>query len=155
MCTPMYTRGISNQFLLSLHLNKEYSYYKFPADKNLKDQCMRAIRRENFNPTNDSVICGKHFKDADFLRKVPTKVLKSDAIPSVFDFPVHLEVKSPKHRRTIIRHPLPPSRLPNQNSVYVIKFWDYTLPPKYYSKQCHPLAMEKSIRLPTFIADFS
>ncbi|KAK5642637.1 hypothetical protein RI129_008804 [Pyrocoelia pectoralis] len=70
---------------------------------------MRAIRRKNFNPTNDSVICGKHFKDADFLRKVPTKVLKSDAIPSVFDFPVHLKVKSPKHRRTIIRHPLPPS----------------------------------------------
>ncbi|KAK5641443.1 hypothetical protein RI129_009990 [Pyrocoelia pectoralis] len=81
---------------------------RYSKDKK-SDQWIRAIRRENFNPTNDSVICGKHFKDADFLRnKVPMKVLKSDAIPSVFDFPVHLKVKSLKHRRTIIRHPLPP-----------------------------------------------
>ncbi|KAK5643813.1 hypothetical protein RI129_007658 [Pyrocoelia pectoralis] len=87
--------------------DKSISFHRFPADKNLKSQWIRAIRRENFNPTKDSVICGKHFKDDDFLRKVPTKVLNSDAIPSVFDFPAHLKVKSPKHRRTIIRHPLP------------------------------------------------
>ncbi|CAH1381999.1 unnamed protein product, partial [Tenebrio molitor] len=62
--------------------DKSVSFHRFPANKNLKAQWIRAIRRENFTPTYHSVICGKHFKEGDFLRKVPTKVLKSDAIPS-------------------------------------------------------------------------
>ncbi|XP_031344665.1 THAP domain-containing protein 1-like isoform X2 [Photinus pyralis] len=80
---------------------------KFPMDENLKAQWIGAIHRENFTPTKHSVICGEHFKEADFLRKVPTNVLNNDAVPSVFNFSMRLNVKSPNQGRTLIQHPLP------------------------------------------------
>ncbi|XP_031343245.1 THAP domain-containing protein 1-like isoform X1 [Photinus pyralis] len=96
--------------------SKSVSFHRFPTDNNLMAQWIRAIGREKFTPTKHSVICGEHFKEADFLRKVPKKVLKNDAIPSVFDFPVQLKVESPKQHRTIIPHPLPARTLLLKNT---------------------------------------
>lgn len=64
---------------------------------------MIATKREHFTPTNSSRICGKHFKETDYIEHFGSKSLKKDAVPSIFDFPKHLQKKivSRKRRRSI------------------------------------------------------
>ena len=75
--------------------------HSFPLkDNNLLTKWLIAMRREDFKPTIHSRICGKHFKSSHYY-SYSRELLKS-AIPSVFNFPAHLQ-KPKKERRLIKR----------------------------------------------------
>ncbi|KAI4455481.1 thap domain-containing [Holotrichia oblita] len=61
---------------------------------------VQAIRRENWYPSKTSRICGNHFLENDYKLKPGStiKLLKPDAIPSVFCFPKHLQTKRTSRR---------------------------------------------------------
>ena len=54
------------------------------------------MKREKWKPGNRSVLCSRHFRD-DCYNTAPwssRKSLKSDAVPSKFEFPEHLQKSS-------------------------------------------------------------
>ncbi|KAG8179471.1 hypothetical protein JTE90_029277 [Oedothorax gibbosus] len=73
------------------------SVFKFPKDERLKSEWMRKIPRQDFEPSQRSVVCEKHFHDdciirydeilrngeiCRFQRKNPK--LKPGSIPTIF-----------------------------------------------------------------------
>ena len=79
-------------------LTKIHSYCK---------KWVKAIRREKWFPTQSSVLCSTHFSDDCFVEGKKNRRLKKDAVPSIFNFPKHLQEdtntkmkkrKSPKKR---------------------------------------------------------
>ncbi|CAB3245397.1 unnamed protein product [Arctia plantaginis] len=66
--------------------------HKFPRDKILREKWILAIRRVNFQPSEYSKVCKKHFKKEDYRLpkestvKYPAHVLKKDAVPSKFSW---------------------------------------------------------------------
>ncbi|KAF2884152.1 hypothetical protein ILUMI_22011, partial [Ignelater luminosus] len=54
---------------------------------------IKAIRRENWFFSKSSRICGQHFLESDYKIRpwCSLKLLKPDAVPSVFSFPKHLK----------------------------------------------------------------
>ncbi len=53
-----------------------------------------AMKRDQWKPSKYSVLCKKHFTPDDYVIGATNnlkKYLKSDAVPSVFDFPPQLE----------------------------------------------------------------
>ena len=76
---------------------KETGGFLFPKDKSLRRKWQVAIKRQNeqkrlWKPSPHSVVCRNHFKLSDFHEPKVTygekrrKVLKSDAVPSIFPF---------------------------------------------------------------------
>lgn len=66
---------------------------------------IRAIRRENWNPSKTSRLCGEHFLPSDY-QDIPgskRKVLKLDAVPSVFNFPKHLKTVTKPRKEPVRR----------------------------------------------------
>ena len=63
-------------------------------------------KTRSLTPTKTSYICSQHFLPTDYtdapfshyLNKAPRKFLKKDAIPSLFEFPEHLQKKPSKER---------------------------------------------------------
>lgn len=58
-----------------------------------------AMKREKWKPTNEDVLCMRHFKESDYdISPWSTKkTLKKDSVPSCFEFPEHL-LQKPKSR---------------------------------------------------------
>ena len=64
------------------------------------------MRRDHWTPTKASCICSQHFLPTDYtdaqfsqhLSKTSRKFLRRDAIPSLFQFPGHLQKKPSKER---------------------------------------------------------
>ncbi|KAF4529836.1 hypothetical protein B566_EDAN017933, partial [Ephemera danica] len=77
----------------------------FPKDAEIRAKWTAALRRDNFKPTNGSTLCSKHF-DSDCFEKsgwTTRANLKQGSIPTIFDFPEHLQRnvakrKPPKQR---------------------------------------------------------
>lgn len=96
------------EIVSKIHLNPRIILYamlfsRFPFKRpEILDMWIKAIRRENWKPSKTSRICGQHFVDTDYINKPGTslKLLKPEAIPSVFPYPKHL-VKKPSTRRVI------------------------------------------------------
>lgn len=76
--------------------------YSFPKDENLRQQWVIATKRKNFMPTTASRLCSKHFQESDFEVGGIRRRLKKDVVPSIFEFPQHLQPKQAK-RRTLCR----------------------------------------------------
>jgi len=74
----------------------EYLIFRFPKDPARRKLWQRNVRRDKWVPTKNSVICSKHFQNEDFQ---PTaehrqkRELKQTALPTIFDFPEHLQPK--------------------------------------------------------------
>ncbi|XP_061587274.1 THAP domain-containing protein 6-like isoform X2 [Cololabis saira] len=75
------------------------TFHKFPRDVEIRKKWEVALRREGFVATDHSIICSQHFKQADFDRTGQIVRLRDGVIPSLFNFPVHLQ-KSVKGRAT-------------------------------------------------------
>lgn len=63
------------------------------------------MKRKNFTPTKSTKLCSAHFKPDDYSPPVicgPPR-LKNTAVPSVFDYPDHLQPKENKGRRVLVR----------------------------------------------------
>lgn len=58
--------------------------FRFPTLKDLREAWVKAIRRQNWQPTSASAVCSQHFKSDDFDLTGQTRRLKEGSIPSVF-----------------------------------------------------------------------
>ncbi|XP_034037223.1 calcium binding protein 39, like 1 isoform X1 [Thalassophryne amazonica] len=72
------------------------SFHVFPKDKERRKAWVTALRRKNFTPSNRAVLCSDHFEDSYFDRTGQTVRLRSEAIPSLFEFSEKLQ----KHARS-------------------------------------------------------
>ncbi|XP_020780191.1 THAP domain-containing protein 1 [Boleophthalmus pectinirostris] len=73
--------GCKNRY----HKDKEISFHKFPlARPDVCDKWVSAMRRDNFRPTKYSSLCSQHFTQDSFKRECNNRVLKENAVPSVF-----------------------------------------------------------------------
>ncbi|XP_059924534.1 THAP domain-containing protein 6-like [Gadus macrocephalus] len=71
--------------------NRGITFHKFPKDKDLRKKWEVALRREGFTASDYSVVCSQHFKQAEFDRTGQIVRLRDGVIPSLFNFPVHLQ----------------------------------------------------------------
>lgn len=61
------------------------SYYKFPLhDKVRLKQWLTNMNMENFFPTKNQYLCGKHFKPSSFQIRWGVRYLRHDAVPTIF-----------------------------------------------------------------------
>ncbi|KAJ7335306.1 hypothetical protein JRQ81_013247 [Phrynocephalus forsythii] len=91
---------------------KPISFHKFPLTR--PDLCKKweaAVRRKNFKPTKYSSICSEHFTPDCFKRECNNKLLKDNAVPTIF---CHTEpnVKSEEAQEPP-EMPTPPSPSPS------------------------------------------
>ncbi|XP_032425466.1 THAP domain-containing protein 1 isoform X1 [Xiphophorus hellerii] len=83
--------GCKNRY----HKDKDISFHKFPLAR--PDVCRKwvaAMRRSNFKPTKYSNICSQHFSQDCFKRECNNRVLKDNAVPSLFGFGLSMKSES-------------------------------------------------------------
>ncbi|GLG96260.1 THAP domain-containing protein 1 [Gryllus bimaculatus] len=88
-----------------------YGVERFPFSRpEILEKWIHAVQREKWKPSISSTLCSKHFlEDCYQVRPgVKVKLLKEDAVPSVFDFPVCLPKETSVGR---------PSRLEPSNVI--------------------------------------
>uniref|UniRef100_A0A6I8N4P8 THAP domain containing 6 n=1 Tax=Ornithorhynchus anatinus TaxID=9258 RepID=A0A6I8N4P8_ORNAN len=79
---------------------KGLTFHVFPTDEKAKRKWVLAMKRLDVNaagiwePKKGDVLCSRHFEKADFDRSAPNVKLKPGVVPSVFDFPPHLQEHS-------------------------------------------------------------
>lgn len=67
---------------------------RFPlARPDVCGKWVAAMRRNNFKPTKYSNICSQHFTKDCFKRECNNRVLKENAVPSLFTFSLSIKVK--------------------------------------------------------------
>ncbi|KAJ8910099.1 hypothetical protein NQ315_013236 [Exocentrus adspersus] len=68
--------------------NSTRIFHRFPVkNKDRLNLWLKAVRRQNFTPTANTVICSDHFKAEDYLESsLRQTILKCDAVPSVFEY---------------------------------------------------------------------
>lgn len=88
--TPLYVYFI---FEHSIYLLYDVRF-PFKRPEVLK-QWIAALRRENWTPSKASRICSEHFLESDYKVRPGAciRLLKDDAVPSVFAFPEYLHGK--------------------------------------------------------------
>ena len=110
-CVPKCRSGYS---LTNTNDEKQsISVFSFPENQELRRKWMRAIPRDNWEPTSNSGVCKQYFKPDDLAlertdtnerrkkKKEPLALirLKSDAIPTIFpNCPAYLSKEIPNRR---------------------------------------------------------
>ena len=86
------------------------AFCRFP-DKKKRPECrakwIHAIRRNNWKPTSNSYLCSDHFEENCFVVR-PNKIgrrLNDSAVPSIFNFPSHLQPKPHTPRKPPRKRP--------------------------------------------------
>ncbi|KAM6902356.1 THAP domain-containing protein 1 [Xenentodon cancila] len=83
--------GCKNRY----HKDKDISFHKFPlARPDVCGKWIAAMRRNNFKPTKYSNICSQHFTKDCFKRECNNRVLKENAVPSLFSFNLGMKSES-------------------------------------------------------------
>ncbi|XP_041953724.1 uncharacterized protein LOC121713279 [Alosa sapidissima] len=78
-CVPLCT--------VSSRYNREVSFHVFPVDAAVRAEWMQKIRRDDFNPTKNTRVCSRHFKQADFnVTAGGLRRLKKGAVPVYFSW---------------------------------------------------------------------
>lgn len=67
--------------------NGKIKYFRFPRDLNRRLQWIQAVSviRENFVPTNNTLICEAHFTSNDYQNRPDLIKLTHTAVPSIFN----------------------------------------------------------------------
>ncbi|XP_055054048.1 THAP domain-containing protein 1 [Misgurnus anguillicaudatus] len=92
--------GCKNRY----HKDKNISFHKFPlARPDVCDKWVTAIKRRNFKPTKYSSICSQHFTKNSFRQDCNNRVLKDDAVPSLFK--LHVQARSLREDLILDLHP--------------------------------------------------
>ncbi|XP_050768989.1 THAP domain-containing protein 1 isoform X3 [Gymnogyps californianus] len=89
---------------------KPISFHKFPLTR--PDLCKKweaAVKRKNFKPTKYSSICSEHFTPDCFKRECNNKLLKENAVPTIFCYTEPSEKVNSKHSKKVLPCILPPS----------------------------------------------
>ncbi len=97
-------------YILITPFTYSFSYFRFRfpdavKDKERRQKWIDAIKRKDFKPKTYSRLCSLHFTENDYDPPVisgPLR-LKKNAVPSVFDFPIHFVSKRVPERRRLIR----------------------------------------------------
>ncbi|KAK7174844.1 hypothetical protein R3I93_001903 [Phoxinus phoxinus] len=86
----------------------EFSFHKFPLADGLRvREWLRRMRWQNWWPTGNSVLCSDHFEKDCFEQMGSHKRLRKNAVPTIFNFPKHLQWKVPAvKRRSLNRKPV-------------------------------------------------
>ncbi|XP_055520024.1 THAP domain-containing protein 3-like isoform X2 [Leucoraja erinacea] len=71
--------------------NTDTSFHRFPRNPRRRMEWVQLVRRENFHPTSHTFLCSKHFEQTCFDRTGQTRRLRENAVPTIFDFPPHVE----------------------------------------------------------------
>ncbi|XP_030404595.1 THAP domain-containing protein 2 isoform X2 [Gopherus evgoodei] len=74
------------------------SFHRFPLDPKRRKEWIRLVKRNNFVPGKHTFLCSKHFESSCFDLTGQTRRLRMDAVPTIFDFPVHLKIRKPMSR---------------------------------------------------------
>ncbi|XP_028317722.1 uncharacterized protein LOC114472608 isoform X1 [Gouania willdenowi] len=69
---------------------------RFPKTKERRRKWELALRRKDFSANNRTMICSEHFRREEFDRTGQTVRLKEGVVPSIFNFPAHLQ-RMPRH----------------------------------------------------------
>ncbi|KAI2666295.1 THAP domain-containing protein 1 [Labeo rohita] len=73
----------------------EFSFHKFPLADGLRvREWLRRMRWQNWWPTGNSVLCSDHFEKDCFEQVGSHKRLRKNAVPTIFNFPKHLQWKA-------------------------------------------------------------
>ena len=98
------------------------NFCRFPLlNKELLSKWLVSMKRDNWKPKATDRICSKHFEDC-YIRKYASSVqLRENAVPTLFDFPRHLQAKK-STRRVLVHNVIAPqsadcSELPAIESV--------------------------------------
>ncbi|KAL2079904.1 hypothetical protein ACEWY4_023697 [Coilia grayii] len=78
------------------------TFHKFPKAKDVRKKWEAALLKKDFTASRSSMLCNKHFREEDIDRTGQTVRIRDGAIPSVFDFPAHLQ-KLAKKRALALR----------------------------------------------------
>ncbi|XP_059827814.1 THAP domain-containing protein 2-like isoform X1 [Hypanus sabinus] len=73
--------------------NTNTSFHRFPSNPRRRMEWIQLVRRENFKPSKHTFLCSKHFEQTCFDRTGQTRRLREDAVPTIFDFPPHIQKK--------------------------------------------------------------
>ena len=123
-----------------------------------------AMRRKDWHPTPSQRICEKHFLPSDYsypsclpnYQSLGKKYLKKDAVPSVFDFPAHIQKKETKERKPRKRPSASPNRLTTSTEkkpkladdhTYVLKTSPRKVAEKYKRKLQEKNKIIKKLRI--------
>lgn len=66
-------------------------YLRFPKSHERRRQWEVALRRDGFVANDRSMVCSEHFRNQDFDRTGQTVRLKANAVPTIFNFPAHIQ----------------------------------------------------------------
>ncbi|CAM2112591.1 THAP domain-containing protein 6 [Caretta caretta] len=78
------------------------TFHVFPTDEEAKRRWVLAMKRLDVNsagmwePKKADVLCSRHFKKSDFDTRGPNIRLKPGVIPSIFEFPSHVQQRRGK-----------------------------------------------------------
>nr|XP_042898764.1 THAP domain-containing protein 2-like [Parasteatoda tepidariorum] len=79
------------------------TFHSFPKDEIRRQLWSSKLRRENFTASDSTRICSKHFTPDCFdTERFGGTWLKKSAVPTIFDFPSHLQPKA-NNRKTAIK----------------------------------------------------
>uniref|UniRef100_A0A8C8RQ62 THAP domain-containing protein 1 n=1 Tax=Pelusios castaneus TaxID=367368 RepID=A0A8C8RQ62_9SAUR len=110
---------------------KPISFHKFPLTR--PDLCKKweaAVKRKNFKPTKYSSICSEHFTPDCFKRECNNKLLKENAVPTIFCYTEPSEKPSssdpppspisptPSPHMALVGLLMPPLQTPNNLAVF-------------------------------------
>lgn len=85
-----------------------FIFFRFPKDPVVLAQWIHILKRKNFKPTSNTVLCSEHFVESDYLESsCKKKLLKKTALPSIFKFPSHLQTKVSCRRPVVQNVELP------------------------------------------------
>lgn len=86
-------------------------FNRFPKDENRRLQWIQALHRENFVPTNNTLICEAHFTTNDYQKRPDLIKLTNTAVPSIFNNQDN-ERQNTSHKGVTMDSELKSSRLP-------------------------------------------
>lgn len=101
---------------------------RFPKDENRRLQWIQALHRENFVPTNNTLICEEHFTTNDYQKRPDLIKLTNTAVPSIFNNQDN-ERQNTSHKRVTMDSELKSSRLPARKRHSNLSDHTYVLKP--------------------------
>ena len=88
----------SNMYDLCLQAtiyNRKWNFFPLlPTRHHQTSTVDTCLQWDNYSPSPQASLCSKHFKPECFQTGGKKKVLKRSAVPSLFDFPQHLQLKN-------------------------------------------------------------
>ncbi|KAG7508147.1 hypothetical protein JOB18_004183 [Solea senegalensis] len=94
--------GCSNRRCLKTR-TRGITFHLFPKTRERRRKWEVALRRDSFAASDRTLLCSEHFRSEDFDRTGQTVRLRDGVVPSIFNFPAHLQKPVATRRTTTSR----------------------------------------------------